>query len=274
MNYEFYADVFFLTNVYLDFLAVYIVSEILQQKKRLLRYLFCCALSSFAGILLFLQIENYDVYLICIHFIVNPGMMFACYFPAEVKIYIKAFCLMYFVILMLGGSVQWMYVTIAGRHYYELCLFLTAVPVIVFLYILRRKRQNVQCFCQVTIVHNNRTVKLWALYDTGNRLIDPYRKEPVHIVAKEIYGSLSQDAQIPTRLIPFSSVGCQNGMLSAFTVERICIQWKEAEMEIAPAVLAAAEDTLFQNRAYQMILHGSVSEKMELIKGKEERICT
>ena len=63
-------------------------------------------------------------------------------------------------------------------------------------------------------------------------------------------------------------------MLSAFTVERICIQWKEAEMEIAPAVLAAAEDTLFQNRAYQMILHGSVSEKMELVKGKEERICT
>ena len=33
MNYEFYADVFFLTNFYLDFLAVYLVSEILQQKK-------------------------------------------------------------------------------------------------------------------------------------------------------------------------------------------------------------------------------------------------
>ena len=32
MNYEFYADVFFLTNFYLDFLAVYLVSEILQQK--------------------------------------------------------------------------------------------------------------------------------------------------------------------------------------------------------------------------------------------------
>ena len=274
MNYEFYADVFFLTNAYLDFLAVYIVSEILQQKKRLLRYLLCCALGSLAGIVLFLQIDNYDIYLICIHFIVNPGMMFACYFPAEGKIYMKAFCLMYFVILMLGGSVEWLYVTIADRHCYELCLFLTSVPVIVFLYILRRKRRNVQCFCQAIIVHNDRTIKLPALYDTGNRLIDPYRKEPVHIVAKEVYEALSEDAEIPTRLIPFSSVGCKHGMLSAFTVERICIKWKDAEMEISPAVLAAAEDTLFENRAYQMILHGSVSEKMEIIKGNEEKICT
>lgn len=274
MNYEFYADVFFLTNVYLDYLAVYIVSEILKQKKRLLRYLFCCALGSFAGIFLFLQMDNYDVYLMCVHFIVNPVMMFACYVPSEGKIYMKAFCLMYFVILMLGGSVQWLYVTIFDRHCYELCLLLTSVPVIVFLYILRAKRRNVQCFCQVEIVHGGRTVKLPALYDTGNHLMDPYRKEPVHIVAKEIYEMLCQDAEIPTRLIPFSSVGCRHGMLSAFTVERICIHWKEAETEIAPAVLAAAEDTLFKNRAYQMILHGSVSEKMEIVKGKEEKICT
>ena len=119
MNYEFYADVFFLTNVYLDFLAVYIVSEILQQKKRLLRYLFCCALSSFAGILLFLQIENYDVYLLCVHFILNPGMTLFCFFPVKKGIYVKAFCLTYFVILLLGGGMEWTYVTIADRSCYE-----------------------------------------------------------------------------------------------------------------------------------------------------------
>ncbi len=88
MYYEFYADVFFLTNVYLDFLAVYVVSEILRQKKKILRYVLCCAASSLAGCILFLTVSNYDLYLLCIHFIVNPGMVFLCFFPAERGIYI------------------------------------------------------------------------------------------------------------------------------------------------------------------------------------------
>ena len=136
MYYEFYADVFFLTNVYLDFLAVYVVSEILRQKKKIRRYVLCCAASSLVGCILFLTVSNYDLYLLCIHFIVNPGMVFLCFFPAERGIYIKAFCLMYFVLLMLGGSMEWMYVTIADRRWFELCLLLTAVPVVVFLFIL------------------------------------------------------------------------------------------------------------------------------------------
>ena len=193
MNYEFYADVFFLTNWYLDFLAVYAVGEVLQQKKKLLRYLLGCAVSSLLGCILFLQIENYDFYLLCIHFIVNPGMVIFCFFPAERRIYINAFLLMYFVILMLGGSVQWMYVTVADGHYYELCLILTSVPVIIFLYILRRKRKNVQIFYRVWIEHQGKKIALQALYDTGNCLVDPYISQPVHVVAPEVLSLLGID---------------------------------------------------------------------------------
>ena len=76
MNYEFYADVFFLSNFYLDFLAVYLTSEILRQKKKLLRYLLCSAVSSVIGCVLFLVITDYDLYLLCIHFIVNGHWLF------------------------------------------------------------------------------------------------------------------------------------------------------------------------------------------------------
>ncbi len=274
MNYEFYADVFFLTNFYLDFLAVYLVSEILQQKKRLLRYLFCCAAGSLTGILLFLKIDNYDFYLLCAHFIVNPAMTLACFIPTERKRYIKAFCLMYFVILLLGGSVEWIYVTLFDRQYYELSLALSGIPAVVFLYMLRRKRKNVQCFCQAVILHKGKTITLPALYDTGNRLLDPYVKEPAHIVSKKIYEKLHEDMEIPIRLIPFSSVGCADGMIMAFTIERLIVEWEERKVEFAPAVLAAADDSIFWNRAYQMILHNSVSEKIEMKKGNEEKICT
>lgn len=70
------------------------------------------------------------------------------------------------------------------------------------------------------------------------------------------------------RLIPFSSVGCKNGMLQAFTVDSIRMENEGAVYEISPAVLAAAEEEIFKGRAYRMILN---SESMER---KEEKICT
>lgn len=271
MDYEFYADVFFLTNFYLDFLAVYMVSEILKQKKKLLRYLVCCALSSLMGCILFLMIPDYDFYLLCIHFMVNPGMVIGCFFPAGKRIYGKAFCLMYFVILLLGGSMEWLYGTVTDGRYYELCLILTGVPVIVFLYILRQRRKNVHCFCQVWIEHQGNKLVLQALYDTGNRLVDPYVQEPVHIVSKEVYDTLGGKEAFGVRLVPFSSVGRKEGLLEAFTVDRIRIVWEEEEIVCAPAVLAAAEESLFQNRSYRMILNSCVGEKLER---REDKICT
>ncbi|MCI8490587.1 MAG: sigma-E processing peptidase SpoIIGA [Lachnospiraceae bacterium] len=274
MNYEFYADVFFLTNCYLDFLAVYTVSEILRmggrdrKKKRILRYLICCAVSSLSGCVLFLLIRDYDAYLLCIHSIVNPLLVAGCFFPVGRELYIKAFCLVYFVMLLLGGSVEWLYHTVAGGRYYELCLFAAAVPIAVFLYILRRKREIVRRFYTVRIEHKGKKMELTALYDTGNSLRDPYVKQPVHIVSSEVCGFLEKEETFLTRLIPFSSVGCRNGMLKAFTIERLVIRWEDRQIELAPAVLAVTQEALFEHRNYQMILNNSVSEETGFFCGK------
>ena len=48
------------------------------------------------------------------------------------------------------------------------------------------------------------------------------------------------------------------------------IKWDEKEIELAPAVLAAADDRLFEHRPYQMILNRCVGGKMGR---KEEEIC-
>ncbi len=137
MKYEFYADVFFLTNFYLDFLAFYAVSEILGKKKRILRFLSGAAISSLIGCILFLSLSHYDIYLLSIHFIVNPVITVFCFFPAEKRSYFHAYLLTYFVLLMLGGSMQWLYGTLTGGRYYEICLLLTGIPVLVFTYIIR-----------------------------------------------------------------------------------------------------------------------------------------
>lgn len=275
MKYEFYADVFFLTNCYLDFLAVCTVGEILRQKRRLRRYLAGCALASFLGCALLLLAGSYRAYLLCMHAVVNPGMIVFCFFPAGKKIYAKAFFLTYFAMLILGGSMEWLHAEVFGGRLYELSACLTAVPVAVFLYMLRRKRKSVPDILLVRITHGEKTMDLPALYDTGNRLVDPYVNRPVHIVSKDAFEFLSGETA-PLRLIPFSSVGCRDGMIYAFTAERMQIARGESgefAAEISPAVLAAADNALFEGRKYRVILHGGAKEALEIINGKEEGTC-
>ena len=163
---------------------------------------------------------------------------------------------------------EWLYLTVFSRRFYELCLLLTAAPVALLLFILRRKRKNVQRFYEVLVGQGEAEVKLTALYDTGNGLMDPYVKEPVHIVSKETLKAIGGEETFAFRLLPFSSVGCKDGMLKAFSVERIRILGDGAAYEISPAVLALAEDALFFGRPYQMILNSKSFER------KEETICT
>lgn len=92
MKYEFYADVFFLTNFYLDFLAFYAVSEILGKKKRILRFLSGAAISSLIGCILFLSLSHYDIYLLSIHFIVNPVITVFCFFRRKKEVIFTHIC--------------------------------------------------------------------------------------------------------------------------------------------------------------------------------------
>jgi len=261
VKYEFYADVFFLTNCYLDFLAVFAVSEILGKKKRIRRILLGAALSSLAGCILFLSLNNYDLYLLSMHFIVNPAVTVFCFFPEEKMVYVRGYLLMYFVLLMLGGSMQWLYGTVTGGKYYELCLILTAVPVVLFCYIIRKKRKNVQIYYETWICNKGREVKVQALLDTGNRLMDPYTKEPVHILTENMREELGTDKM--GRIIPFHSLGESNGIMEVHTVEKIRINAGQEELVLTPAVIAYGEEKLFLGRKYQMILHSAIFNMFE-----------
>lgn len=270
MKYEFYADVFFLTNCYLDFLAVYGVSEILGKKKRPGRFLIGSGAGSLIGCILFLTLKHYDLYLLCMHFIINPAFTVFCFFPEEKKTYIQGYLLMYFTLLMLGGSMQWLYGTITGGKYYELCLMLTGIPVVLFCYIIRKKRKNVQIYYETWICSNGREVKVSSLLDTGNRLVDPYTKEPVHILAGSFREKLK--IEMPGRLVPFRSLGESHGMTEVFTIDKILVRAGEKEIVLEPAMVSFGDDVLFQNRNYQMILHSAVLHAIEKDRNTAEKV--
>ena len=80
-------------------------------------------------------------------------------------------------------------------------------------------------------------------------MTDPFLKEPVSIASrKEIVSILPRDIKI--RLVPFSSLGAENGLIPVCTVEK--------EIVITPAVFGIAREELFQDLSYQVILNEKI----------------
>lgn len=57
-----------------------------------------------------------------------------------------------------------------------------------------------------------------GLYDTGNQLYEPIRKLPVCVLNREILPAEAENC--PDAVVPFHSLGCQNGLLYGVFVEK------------------------------------------------------
>ena len=123
-----------------------------------------------------------------------------------------------------------------------------------------------QQYVPVTISHHGKCVQLTALLDTGNTLRDPVTGQPVLVVDAEIGEkllSLTEDQlQHPLetiasrkirglRLIPYSAVGQDSGMLIGLRTEQLLINGNQENM-----IVAFAPQRIGRGQVYQALAGG------------------
>lgn len=118
---------------------------------------------------------------------------------------------------------------------------------------IQTRQELEQRLYQVTIIWKKRYCHCRALLDTGNHL--KYGGEPVVLLspkkAEELgYGWADVDSY---RVIPYSSVGCEAGLLHGFVCD--CILLEEENVLINKVVVAVADRDLSGKKEYEMLLH-------------------
>lgn len=146
------------------------------------------------------------------------------------------------------------------EHLPESCWFaagsvICALSVIVSLILEERRTKHDGNLYRITLRFGERAVEVVGLYDTGNRLCDPYVHAPVHILARTQAQVLLLDPA-GRRLVPFSAVGVQEGLLEVWTID--AMEWQEGRRE--HAVIGVAEDLLFEGKDYRLILNAGWKE--------------
>lgn len=256
MEYELYADIWFLTNFTMDSIALWIAGKLTRQRIRMKRLLLGSFAGTFGSMSLFFLLSDYTWYQLGVHFLVNPLMVYLCYRSKSRKEFLIQWVITYLAVIMLGGILGWSMQYMKGDRYYILCLagallFLAAADKL-----LGHIRTQKETIYDLLLVTREGNIPAKGFFDTGNLLTDPLVNRPVHIIKKEILKEQIEKEQLPVRLIPFHSLGKESGLLKAVTLEGMYIMKEPHPLYLEKPVFGIAEEKLFQDDQCDVILNG------------------
>ena len=142
-----------------------------------------------------------------------------------------------------------------------------------------------QAIYNIKIINGEHSAELSALVDTGNNLIDPVSKSPVIIAEfmhiyeflpekmRQLYADKQEDdlgriiaavsgeeIEKSIRMIPFKSLGTENGMLIGFKPDSVLITKESEVVTLSDVVVGIYNLNLTNNGDYQGLLSPSVLE--------------
>lgn len=153
-------------------------------------------------------------------------------------------------------NLPWRWVMVSALGTYALVLYFGHV---------RKKRVAKEAITRnLTIYINGKSVETKAIIDTGNSLFDPITGVPVivceHNTLKKIVPKGMEDmwnAGLKVRLIPFSSIGKEDGMMPAVIPDYVKIDGYEAKK----CIIGITESTLSASREYHALLNPATMVK-------------
>lgn len=259
--YQIYIESFFLINLVFLYSIWNITTAVLScsvTQKRLfgVSVLGACVICLF----LFLPIIMWSRLIIGSLFSLLLGIKLL--FPTR-KGYIKVILVVFSVSVILGGSLgllqkwNWMKEASLFKVSALSLLFSVGSKTIVKKFLLTGQK----LLYPVTLIDGEMEIRMLALLDTGNGLIEPISKKPVCLVGKNVFeenrakeGGRKEFQPQKFRVIPYHSVGKENGILSGYEMDRLIIDTDERKVIIEKPMIGISEVPVSGNGSYQMIL--------------------
>ena len=109
---------------------------------------------------------------------------------------------------------------------------------------------------QVELIQTGKRLRIKGLYDSGNRLIDPYTGKGVHIVSRRVLEECKQE--ITPVYVPYHALGNENGMLAVYYIDELIVEGEKGRSILQNCPVGVTKDNLFEGKNYEMILNEEV----------------
>lgn len=126
---------------------------------------------------------------------------------------------------------------------------------------LQERRKTRQELCTVILYSGGNGVKVKALWDTGNGLVEPISGKPVSVVNRSVLEQLWPEG-LPElfRIIPYHSVGRKKGVMRGYLVEGMMVEQDGISGGYKGVYVAAGEQEVSGKGKYEMILNPMIFE--------------
>lgn len=262
-----YADILFITNLYIDFFLLICVKKFLKLNTSHIR-IFCGALAGAVYSLSAVLPSITKIQSTLLGILGALSITLAAFAPNKKAVLIKATISFYVFSFIFAGFFMLIYNIIPtnnltvknGLVYFNISpitLFVFTLLAYLVTVIFRRlfsSGDNTAAYQTFTITNKGKTSKVFAKADTGNSLCEPFSGLPAMVIEFDAVRELLPDSIVEyiqtgesserLRLIPFTSIG-GSGILPAFQPDSICFgknhQTVKCYLAIHPKKLSAGQ---------------------------------
>jgi hypothetical protein len=129
------------------------------------------------------------------------------------------------------------------------------VATIIFV-LVRSKFRGKPSIYQVILKDKGESLSFKALYDSGNLLTEPISGKPVSIIEKtETLIDWMTNTPEKYKVIPYKSVGNENGVLEGMVIDQLVIQLDNEQVVEDNAVIALYDGKISKGGSFSMILN-------------------
>lgn len=287
-----YIDIVLIENLIMNYIILFTTAVVLKIKVNHIRLILASLLGAGYSIIAYMGIIK--VYSsIILKIILSVLIIYIAFNPQNIKKMCKDLLLFYLVSFVFGGAVFALIYIIKPQNilmknglflgtYTLKTVMLGAVVAFCIIIgafaIIKNKISKKDMFCEIEILINQKKIKTKAMIDTGNMLKEPITNVPVIVVEhillyscmpKEILNNLKEIMggdfkNIPCdiqekyisklKLIPFSSLGKQNGMLIGIRPEYVKVITDEQEKINKNVIIGIYEKSLTKKGEYQALI--------------------
>ena len=287
-----YIDVVFLENLVMNSIILIASGIILKKKLKWIRILLASSLGAIYTIIGYISVLQIYSNLV-LKVILSILIIYIAFNPQTVKQLWKDVLIFYLTSFVFGGvAFALIYVVKPQDILMKNGLFLGTYPlktvllaaIVAFIIIIaafaivKTKFSKKDMFCDVEVELNSKKIKTRAMIDTGNLLKEPITNTPVIVlehtllyecVPKEILDNLEsilggELVKIPEeirneyisrlKLIPFASLGKQNGMLVGIKADSLKIIQDEQEKESKNVIVGIYNKSLTKRGEYRALI--------------------
>lgn len=297
-----YIDIVLIENICMNYIILFASNYILKEKVRHVRLLLSAFLGAIYAIITYMQLLKVYSNII-MKIILSIVMVYIAYKPKKIKKLFKQLILFYLISFVFGGcSFALLYFVKPQEIIMKNGMYVGTYPlkiailgaivgfviaVIAFKIVKTRLRKN-DMFCKIKIFLEEKSVEIIAMLDTGNLLKDPISRMPVVIVEKEIiekifpsnilenlqniiggdakeelYGEETLKYLSKFRVIPFNSLGKQNGMLLGFKPSKLIVYLNDNEEIIKNVIIGIYDEKLSKKSTYNALIGLDITERSD-----------